>query len=142
MKQILLSLPVQGKKDLVLVRQRTRQLAALLGFSAEDQAVLASVIFDRACRVYQQRRPTSWIFRVENRQLRIAPSSPLMADLGVHKRLPEYAVLSEADLSWVIRQVCRLTPVDIFAEMQKLNQEILQALLGREVGAKSIRPAA
>lgn len=143
MKQILLSLQVDGKKDLVLLRQRTRQLAALLGFPAEDQAILATVVFDRACRVYRKRRRTSWIFWVEDRQIRILPSVPLLPDVEIHKRLPEKSLLSSVDIQWVMQQICRLTPVDIFGEIQKLNQDMLQALLNaREIPAESIRPAA
>ncbi|HMF18920.1 MAG TPA: hypothetical protein VKE98_17060 [Gemmataceae bacterium] len=130
MKQFLLSVCVRGKKDLVLLRQRTRQLAALLGCDGTDQTILAATVFDLACQRHQRRPRATWSFWVADRRLRIAPdvwhSGP---NLHIVKRLPERAILGDADIQWVIKEMGRLAPVKVFEEMQKLNQDLLQALL-------------
>jgi hypothetical protein len=128
MKTILLSIGVGGKKDLVLLRQRTRQLASLLGFDDPDLTILAASVFDLACQ--RHRRRTTWNFWVESGCLHIAPDDSHRNLNGhIHKRLPTKPPFGNADILWLIRTICRLAPVNIFAEMQKVNQELLQALL-------------
>lgn len=149
MKQILFTHSVNGKRDLVLVRQRARQIGALLGFSAQDQAGLAAGVFALACQVYRRRGRTTWNFSVENRRFRIGPQTdnawlPGVGSVGIAKLLPEQAAMSGPDIGWVARELSRLGPVDVFGEMQKLNQELLGALLEIRAfqGDRAMKPAA
>ena len=48
MKPSILTLAIHYERDLVLARQRTRQLAALLGFDAQDQTRLATAVSEIA----------------------------------------------------------------------------------------------
>src|SRR5262249_42106008 len=128
MKQFLLSLPVHGKKDLVLVRQRTRQLAALLGYGTQDQALLAAGVFDLACQMNRRHLRATWQFVVEDGYLRICPADGT-ARAHIEKRLPENTGLSDEDIVWVAGEMCRLAPLDVFGELQRLNQEFLRVLL-------------
>jgi anti-sigma regulatory factor (Ser/Thr protein kinase) len=47
-KPSILTLAIHYERDLVLARQRTRQLAALLGFDAQDQTRLATAVSEIA----------------------------------------------------------------------------------------------
>ena len=130
MKQFLLSVCVRGKKDLVLLRQRTRHLAALLGYEGTDQTILAATVFDLALQRHRRRPRATWNFWVADRRLRIAPDAwQIGPNLHIVKRLPENTILGDADIRWVIKEMGRLAPVQVFEEMQKLNRELLQALV-------------
>src|SRR5438093_12557567 len=91
MKHNLLSLLVRGKRDLILLRQRTRQIAALLGYSAQDQVCLAAAVFDLACQIHRRRGRTTWNFSLENRHLHICPGADgsEYARLRIEKPMPE-----------------------------------------------------
>jgi len=138
MRQILLSLSVGGKKDLVQIRQRARQLAALLGYGARDQAILAAGVFALACQRHRCQGRTTWNFSLENGHLRIFPEDMDRRSGQIEKWLPEKSALSEADIRWVTKEMGRQATVDIFGEIQKLNQELVQALL--EVRAIQVEP--
>ena len=144
MRQILLSLSVGGKKDLVQIRQRTRQLAALLGYGPRDQAILAAGVFALAHQTHRCQGRTVWNFSLENSHLRIFPKGRDSGAAQIKKWLPEKAVLSEPDIRWVTREMSRQATLDIFGEIQKLNQELLQALLEVPAfpGERPMRPAA
>ena len=49
MARLLYSLPVRGIRDLLLLRQRTRQIAGLLGFDLPAQGRIAAQAFALAC---------------------------------------------------------------------------------------------
>ena len=144
MRQILLSLSVGGKKELVQIRQRTRQLAALLGYGPRDQAILAAGVFALACQTHRRQGRTNWNFLLENGRLRIFREGRDRNAGQIEKWLPEMASLSDADIHWVTREMSRQATVDIFGEIQKLNQELLQALLEVPAfpGERPMRPAA
>ena len=144
MRQILLSLSVGGKKELVQIRQRTRQLAALLGYGPRDQAILAAGVFALACQTHRRQGRTNWNFLLENGRLRIFREGRDRNAGQIEKWLPEKASLSDADIHWVTREMSRQATVDIFGEIQKLNQELLQALLEVPAfpGERPMRPAA
>ena len=129
MRQILLSLSVGGKKDLVQIRQRTRQLAALLGYGARDQAILAAGVFALAYQRHRCQGRTTWNFLLDCGRLRIFPEGMDRTAAQIEKWLPERVPLSQADIRWVTTEMSRQATVDIFGEIQKLNQELLQALL-------------
>jgi signal transduction histidine kinase len=53
MKPPLLSLEIRSEHDVVLARQRARQLAALLGFEAQDQSRIATAVSEIARNAFQ-----------------------------------------------------------------------------------------
>jgi uncharacterized protein YneF (UPF0154 family) len=144
MRQMLLSLCVTGKKDLVQIRQRTRQLAALLGYGARDQAILAAGVFALACQKHRCQGRTTWNFSLKGRHLHIFPAGRDRTAAQIEKWLPEQAPLTEADIRWLTMEMGRQARVDIFGEIQKLNQELVQALLEVQAiqGEGPMRPAA
>jgi hypothetical protein len=121
---------VRGKRDMVLARQRTRQLAGLLGFEAGDQACLAAAAFALACEA----RPGNGAvlcFRVEQAMLHIGLKESGRQHLCIEKVLPHEPRLSAQDIKWALRELARRTPLNLFDEMKGLNQELLAALLSR-----------
>ena len=142
MKQVLFSLTVRCKRDLVQLRQQTRRIAALLGFADHDQASLAAGVFALACRVHKHR--ATWNFCVENRYFCICLDRESPFDDRIQKRLPEQALLGGPDVEWVARKLSGLLCVDVFGEIQKLNQELLSAHLALQALQKGgrMKPAA
>ena len=114
---------------MVLARQRTRQLAGLLGFEAGEQACLAAAVFSLAC----QARPgqgAALYFRVAGGVLRIAlRENRGRRHLRLEKALPGEPRLAARDLKWALAELARRTPLNLFSEMKELNQELLAALL-------------
>jgi len=58
--------------------------------------------------------------------------------------LPEPLAHTGPDILWMTQQLSRLTPANIFREIQQLNQELLQALfeVRAKEGERTLRPAA
>ena len=47
----ILTLSLRRKRDVVLARQRGRQVAAMLGYSAHEQTVIATAVFELAAEL-------------------------------------------------------------------------------------------
>ncbi len=60
------SMPVQGERQLVQLRQRTRQIAGLLGFPTRQQAEVAAGVADYAARVLEDSDELLVEFRVDD----------------------------------------------------------------------------
>jgi len=63
----ILTLEIRFEHDVVLARQRTRQIAALLHFEPQDQARIATAVSEIARNVYNYARTGRVEFRVEGR---------------------------------------------------------------------------
>lgn len=137
MTTLLFELPLGRKRDVVTARQRARQVAALLGYNSPEQTRIASAVFELARQTLQQTDRAVLYFEVTEQTLLVVPHEdatrfgsegpPL---LRLEQPLPcgESAVAPE-DLPWVAQQLVRLTPVNTFEEIQRVNQELLRALL-------------
>ena len=61
----LLTLEIRFEHDVVVARQRARQVAALLGFENQDQARIATAVSEIARNVFNYARVGRVYFRVE-----------------------------------------------------------------------------
>ena len=82
----LLSMEIRLEHDVVLVRQRTRQVAGLLGFEPQDQTRIATAVSEVARNAFQYARSGKVEFLVEDQPapaflIRVADRGPGIADL-------------------------------------------------------------
>jgi anti-sigma regulatory factor (Ser/Thr protein kinase) len=87
MKRPILTVEVRFEQDVVLTRQRARQLAALLGFDALDQTRVATAVSEVARFIFQQAGGGKVEFQVEDGEparlvIRISDREPGIADLA------------------------------------------------------------
>lgn len=158
MKTPLLTLRIQSQRDVVLARQRARQIAGLLSFSPRCQTALGAAVFELALHV--ARRGGSLQFELRDDALHVIPHLTTGAASG-HGRetrrwtnrlparegrenapplrlvepLPDQARSpAREDLSWLIAQLTRHTPLSLFEEICQQNRELLRALQELEAG--------
>lgn len=148
---VLLQVTLRRRRQLVQVRQRCRQMAALLGLATVDQAAVSAAVFALACQVLERRQRVRVIFQVHGQFLEIHLSeegTPLPgAEPPWHlprvdsreenhspdgpwrltKKLPPQSLTAD-DLAWVVQQIGQQTDADLFAEIVRQNQEILQVV--------------
>ncbi len=124
-----LQIEVRRPRDLLLARRQARQVARLLGFELREQACVAALVFELARQELSQAGQLTLRFAVAQERLLVFPAFTEGA-ARVEKPLPrrEPAVAHE-DLSWVVRELERLSPLDLFEEVQAQNQELLRALV-------------
>src|SRR6516164_9173228 len=84
----LLTLPVRGKRDIVVARQRARQIAGLLGYPRREQVVLSAMVFDLARRSFEAVRSGQLQFQVEDHRLHVVPV-PDTAGLRLIMAIPD-----------------------------------------------------
>jgi hypothetical protein len=85
----LYSLKVRSRRDILLARQRTRQLSRLLGFEEPEQLLLAAAVFEFAWSAFQSRGRVVLNFELFEDRLRIACSRPRSARLEEEERRQE-----------------------------------------------------
>lgn len=87
MDQALLTLEVKFEHDVVLSRQRARQLAAILGFDNQDQTRIATAVSEIARNVYSYAQRGRVTFRIEGKTtpqvlvIQIADQGPGISNL-------------------------------------------------------------
>jgi signal transduction histidine kinase/CheY-like chemotaxis protein len=87
MSVALVTLQIEFERDVVLARQRARQLAELLGFDPQDQTRIATAVSEIARNAFRYARRGRVEFRVEGRtapqlfQVRVSDEGPGVADL-------------------------------------------------------------
>ena len=85
---VLLSVAIRYERDVVLARQRARQLAALVGFDIQDQTRIATAVSEIARNAFEYGRGGHVEFRLEGRTppqllvVRVADRGPGIADLA------------------------------------------------------------
>jgi hypothetical protein len=137
MDKLLLALKLGRKRDVIEARQRARQIAGLLGFETGDCARIAAGVFALACQVYRKRLSATVFFQVNGRSLHVffGKRKRTVPDLPrIEKLLPGKPFFTEADIKWMVGQLVRLPPPSVFDEIDKLNQELLQAYLDSRRG--------
>jgi len=83
----LVTLQIEFERDVVLARQRARQLAELLGFESQDQTRIATAVSEIARNAFRYARRGRVEFRVEGRtvpqllRVRVSDEGPGVADL-------------------------------------------------------------
>jgi hypothetical protein len=141
-----LQIEVRRQRDLLLARRQARQAAGLLGFDLREQACVAALVFELTRQELGRTGGLTLRFAVGQDRLLIGPAFTEGA-ARVEKPLPRRdPPVAHEDLSWVVRELERLTPPDLFEEVQTQNQELLRALLDvralEERLARVVTPAA
>jgi hypothetical protein len=107
----LLSLPIRGKRDVLLARQRARQIAKMFQFDALEQACIEHTLHITA-------------------QPQVEEGSPAPVGLlRLEKALPAAGMeLAPADMAWLLEQLNRQRSFNLFEEVERQNQETLMLL--------------
>jgi hypothetical protein len=138
MNHALLTLKVRTKRDVLRARQRARQIARLLGYEPVEQSWIAASVFDMARKAMTHRA----VLRIELQPdlLRISVQSCDHESRDFQSRDHEGAIalplpdgrssenassLDRHDLPWIIQQLNRITPVNLFEEFHQQNLEML-----------------
>ena len=152
MAETLFRVAVGSKHDVVRARQRARQIAGMLGLAPLEQAAVAATVFYLADQARTSCVSPTLRFAVEDGHLLVAPveAAPghAASSLCLRYPLPRRAdALPAIDLAWIAGELDERTPLDLFAEMQRQNQELLALQLDRqallvEVSRQRQQPAA
>ena len=141
MTHLLFTLSLERKRDLLRVRQLVRHVANLLGFSCADQLCLTATAFELACQAWtpSQRARISCEIVEDSLQVVCTPffeehqpqgsEKPSSGRVSKHLPAASSAAAPRNDLRWILKQLVELAPLDLFEEMQKINQDLLQLLL-------------
>ena len=85
----LYSLKVRSRRDILLARQRARQLSGLLGFEPGDQLLLGAAVFEFTWSAYQSRGRVVLHFELVEDRLRVFCSRPESAKQEEERRVAE-----------------------------------------------------
>jgi hypothetical protein len=127
---------LREKRDVLVVRQRARQVAHLLQFSPLDQACIAAGVFMIADQARQAFSVPEICFQLDDRQLTVCarPTAESLAKaetpiLKLAKPLPEGTRKeSPEEIAWLIARINDQTPRDLYGELLKQNHDVLQLL--------------
>lgn len=125
MKISFLSLPLERTRDVVLARHRARQIARLLGFAPNEQALIAAAAAEIAAEAFGNARGASVVFELVHHALQI--HAERAGRLRLKKELPHRREFAVEDAAWIIEQLERerFRP---FVEFRRQNQEMLRLL--------------
>ena len=139
MTHALFSLSLRSKRDAIIARQRTRQLAGLLGYDAPEQVRIAAGVFAAAWRIRSLRCPVELYFQVEDGVLRVTAqahrslggdpgSESSRSEVCLERSLPARSKVGPEDLAWAIDKLDQITPAQLYEEVYVLNQELLSTM--------------
>lgn len=132
MNEPILTLRLRGKRDVVIARQRARQVAGLLGYERRQQVEIAAAVFDLAAAYLRQKGHGVLRFHAGGGTFRVA-TEPVML-LRLERPLPAGVLdMASGDVAWAAGALDDLTPLDVYEELVQLNRELVQAL--RELAA-------
>jgi hypothetical protein len=127
MSEPILTLRLRTKRDVVLARQRARQVAGLLGFDRSQQVQIAAAIFDLAAAFLHQKGRGVLRFHASGGTLRVCTEPVVL--LRLERPLPAGVLdMAAADVAWAAGALDDLTPLNVYEEMVQLNCELLHAL--------------
>jgi hypothetical protein len=140
MNSPLFTVRLRRNRDLLLVRQRARQVARILGFDATEQSRIAAAVFHLAWHAVHHLSQPELIFRIADSVLHVVPECRQPASgkpgageaadgcLRLERPLPKTAeALAPEDVAWVLQELIHMTPPSVFEEVQQQNQDLLQA---------------
>jgi hypothetical protein len=131
MSEPILTLRLRSKRDVLIARQRARQVAGLLGYDRPQQVQIAAATFDLAAAFLRQKGRGVLRFHASAGSLRVC-TEPVM--LRLERPLPAGVLdMASGDVAWAAGTLDDLTPLDVYEEMVQLNRELVQAL--RELAA-------
>jgi len=127
MSEPILTLSLRRKRDVLVARQRARQVAGLLGFDRGQQVHIAAAVFDLAAAFLRQRGRGVLRFHAEGGSFRVA-TEPVIA-LRLERPLPPGVLdMASGDVAWAAGALDDLTPLSVYEEMVQINRELVQAL--------------
>lgn len=143
----LLTLRVRSRRDVLVARQRARQVAGLLRFSPRRQHVIAAAVFEIALGLTGRPGGGTLQFELHGDALHVF-TADLPARMPGMQRLvqllPDPAQTpAPEDLPWLVEQLTWHTPLNVFEEVRQQNRVLLDTL--RELDARETatnRPAA
>ncbi|MGE3807363.1 MAG: hypothetical protein AB7K24_22085 [Gemmataceae bacterium] len=133
MSEPILRVQFRRRVDLLRVRQRTRQLARLLGLELKSQLRLTAVVFELAYQLLQRRGRGEIHFFLTSSSLRAAPVSHSLAGYELPLDGASGAMTLE-DVQFAIQQLDELTPLHPLEEMRLYDQELLWLLQQQDEG--------
>ena len=128
---------VREKKQLLALRQKARQIGHLLHFPPVEEACIAAGAFAVGIQAREAFGEFEVCFELDQHSLTVhARPIPTIGTavepkslLKLTKSLPEAAKgYSVVDLGWLIARINEGTPIDLFGETRKQNEEILYLL--------------
>ena len=128
----IITLPLRRPQDLLLARQRGRQIAGLLGFDFPERAEVATQVFELARQVFTLSQKCVLHIQLADDVLEIVARSGSDVErafpaLQVRRNLPAQELrIAREDLVFLAGQLARHTPPDLMAEIGLHSQEILQ----------------
>jgi hypothetical protein len=131
---------LRSGRGLVRLRQRTRQIAGLLGFAPPDRSWIAATVFELAWQTWRFTGQVAGCFRIHGGRLQVRVGrSGTRFVYPLPSKPPD---LAAEDLAWAIEQLQRHTPLRLLEEIRLQNQELLQALDEGRGGQTTTNPAA
>jgi hypothetical protein len=127
MSEPILTLRLRSKRDVVLARQRARQVAGLLGYDRPEQVQIATAAFDLAAAFLRQKGRGVFRFHASAGTLRMQ-TEPVIV-LRMERPLPPGVLdMASGDVAWAAETLDDLTPLDVYEEMVQMNRELLQVV--------------
>ena len=134
----LLTLRVRSRRDVLVARQRARQIAGLLRFSLRQQHIIAAAAFEIALGLMRRPGGGTLQFELHGDALHVFTSDPqgrMPAMQRLVQLFPDSAqALAAEDLPWLVEQLMWYTPLNVFEEIRHQNRVVLDAL--RELEAR------
>jgi hypothetical protein len=129
----LMTLTLRSKRDILLARQRARQIAALFQFEAKEKACIAAGSFAIATQALQQSRSSQLCIQTESDTLHIFTKSRgngvAEKSMRLVKRLPRTAAeFAAEDIQWLCKQLNHQSTLHVFEEIHHQNREMLAVL--------------
>ena len=150
------TLRVHDKRDVLVARQKARQIAHLLHYPPLEEACIAAGAFAIAAQARDHYEICDLCFQLDHNQL-IVVAKPLgdgaeaakstVPMMKLAKALPDAVRgFSVDELAFLIGRINDQAPADLFGELSKQNQEILLLLHllthpGEQLGQKSTSAA-
>jgi hypothetical protein len=127
-----LTLRVRSRRDVLVARQRARQIAGLLRFSPRRQHVIAAAAFEIAFGLTRRPGGGTLQFELQGDAFHVfTPDLPARMP-GLQRLvqlLPDPAQTPAAeDLPWLVEQLMWYTPLNVFEEIRHQNRVVLDAL--------------
>ncbi len=148
----LCTLPLRSKRDILLARQKARQVALLFHYEIQNQICIAAGTFAVACQALRQSRHSQLCIRIENKALHIVtcrgqksahqgPQAPEGSGLRLIKPLPPTAAdVTAEEIPWLLEQLDKQAGFQLFDEIEHQNQEVLVLLHTLHHAQGQLRP--
>ncbi|GIW82938.1 MAG: hypothetical protein KatS3mg105_4745 [Gemmatales bacterium] len=128
--RLLLGIELNCKRDIVRARQRSRQLAGLLGYSWTERLLISTRVFQIGWDLWKRFQRGAVRFQIASGSLLVlAGTSPTSAtEVSLCQPLPSDAPLDAADIQFAMKQLIDHTPFNLFEEIYAHNEQMNRLL--------------